>query len=70
MQDGDPIVVDVPKRRLDVDISEKEMEKRKSNWRPPDQSHITGTLLMYATSALQADQGAGWPVRWSDLDGR
>jgi len=70
LQDGDPIVVDVPNRRLDVDISEKEMEKRKSNWRPPDQSHITGTLLMYATSALQADQGAGWPVRWSDLDGR
>jgi hypothetical protein len=43
------------------------MNKRRSEWRPPDQSHITGTLLMYAMTALQADQGAGWPVRWSDV---
>lgn len=70
LQDGDPIIVDVPNRRLDVDIPDEEMEKRRSEWSPPDQSHVTGTLLMYATSALQADQGAGWPVRWCDLDRR
>jgi dihydroxy-acid dehydratase len=70
VQKGDPIRIDVPNRRLDVDISEREMARRKSTWSPPDQSKITGTLLMYATTALQADQGAGWPVRWSDLDRR
>jgi dihydroxy-acid dehydratase len=70
VQKGDPIRVDVPNRTLDVDITEKEMARRKSKWSPPDQSKITGTLLMYATTALQADEGAGWPVRWSDLDRR
>ena len=70
VQKGDPIRVDVPNRRLDVDISEEEMARRKSKWSPPDQSKITGTLLIYATTALQADEGAGWPVRWSDLDRR
>ncbi len=68
LKDGDPISVDVPNRRLDVDISDEELNKRRSEWRPPDQSHITGTLLLYAMTALQADQGAGWPVRWSDVD--
>lgn len=68
IKDGDSIRVDVPNRRLDVDISEDEMDRRKSEWKPPEQSHITGTLLMYAMSALQADQGAGWPVRWADVN--
>ena len=70
LKDGDPIKVDVPNRRLDVDISEDEMNKRKSAWTPPVQAHVTGTLLMYAMTALQADQGAGWPVRWEDVDKR
>jgi len=70
VQNGDPIRIHVPNRRLDVDISEEEMARRKARWNPPDQSKIVGTLLMYATTALQADQGAGWPVRWGDLDKR
>jgi dihydroxy-acid dehydratase len=68
LQDGDPIRVDVPNRRLNVEMSEKEMKKRKSKWTPPDQSHIRGALLMYATTALQADQGTGWPGRWTNID--
>jgi dihydroxy-acid dehydratase len=68
VREGDKINIDVPNRKLDVDISEKEMVRRKSEWTPPDQSHVKGVLLMYAMTALQADQGAGWPVRWSDKD--
>ena len=67
VQNGDSIRVDVPNRKLDVNISEEEMAKRKSQWAPRNQSYITGILLLYAKTALQADQGAGWPVRWSDL---
>ena len=67
-KDGDKINIDVPNRKLDVDISEEEMVRRRSEWTPPDQSHVKGVLLMYAMTALQADQGAGWPVRWSDKD--
>ena len=69
VRDGDKIHIDVPNRTLDVDISEEEMARRRAGWTPPDQSHVRGTLLMYAMTALQADQGAGWPVRWSDRDG-
>jgi dihydroxy-acid dehydratase len=68
VKEGDKIRVDVPNRRLELQISDEEMKKRKAVWKPIDQSKITGTPLIYATQALQADQGAGWPVRWSDLD--
>ncbi len=67
VKEGDKIRVDVPNRRLDLQISDEEMKSRKSAWKPLDQSNVTGTLLIYATTALQADEGAGWPVRWSDL---
>jgi dihydroxy-acid dehydratase len=68
VHEGDTISVDVPKRRLDLMVSESELAARKSKWSPKDQTHVTGTLLLYAKTALQADEGAGWPVRWSDLD--
>ena len=35
---------------------------------PPDQSELEGVISMYAHCALQADEGAGWPARWSDFD--
>jgi dihydroxy-acid dehydratase len=69
LRDGDRIRVDIPNRRLDVEISEKEMEKRRSKWVAPDLSHVSGVTVLYARLALQADQGAGWPVRWADFDG-
>ena len=68
VRDGDTIRVDVPNRKLELLVPDEEMEKRRAEWVPPDQSDVTGSLLIYATSALQADEGAGWPVRWSDLD--
>lgn len=69
IQDGDKIHVDIPNRRLDVEISEEELAKRRVRWVPPDPSRFSGVIAMYAKTALQADQGAGWPVRWADFDG-
>jgi dihydroxyacid dehydratase/phosphogluconate dehydratase len=44
------------------------VKRRRVKWTPPDQSKVTGTLAIYAKTALQADQGAGWPARMSDFD--
>jgi dihydroxy-acid dehydratase len=68
LQDGDRIHVDIPNRRLDVDLSKKEMAARKARWTPPDPSRFTGVIALYAKTALQADLGAGWPVRSSDFE--
>jgi dihydroxy-acid dehydratase len=69
LKDGDRIVVDVPNRRLDVQLTEAELRKRRAKWSPPDLSHMTGIAAMFARTALQADEGAGWPARWTDFDG-
>lgn len=67
VKEGDPIRIDIPERRLDLMVPQEEIEKRLRAWRPPDQSHLRGTLLIYAMCALQADQGGGWPAKWQDF---
>jgi dihydroxy-acid dehydratase len=68
LKDGDRIRVDIPARRLDVELSDKEIKARKAAWKPPAQPDVTGVLTIYARLALQADQGAGWPVRAADFE--
>ena len=68
LRDGDRISVDIPKRRLDVELTDEELAARRAKWTPPSQSDVTGVLTIYAKLALQADQGAGWPVRAADFE--
>jgi dihydroxy-acid dehydratase len=68
LQDGDRIRVNIRERRLDVELSDDELARRRALWSPPDQSELEGVISMYAHCALQADEGAGWPARWSDFD--
>ena len=35
VQDGDEIAIDLPKRKLDLLVSEEELAKRKAAWRKP-----------------------------------
>jgi dihydroxy-acid dehydratase len=68
IKDGDIISIDIQRRNLSVELSEKELERRKKEWSPPSQSGISGVLALYAKFALQADKGAGWPSKFSDFD--
>jgi dihydroxy-acid dehydratase len=68
LKDGDRIHVDIPNRRLDAKLSEEEMERRRAAWVPPIPPNLPGFANLYGRLALQADQGAGWPVRWEDFD--
>jgi dihydroxy-acid dehydratase len=58
VEDGDPIVIDIPSRKLDVDISEEEVRKRLRRWTPPPLKVDRGILGIYAKTALQAHMGA------------
>ncbi len=68
LQDDDRIKVDIPARQLNVELTEEELQARRKKWTPPVQAGVTGVLLIYSSLALQADQGAGWPVRSTDLN--
>jgi dihydroxy-acid dehydratase len=54
---GDIIEVDIPNRRLDVNISESEMKKRKEDWVEPKPRFERGYGYMYSKHVEQADKG-------------
>ena len=58
VEEGDPVMIDIPSRKLDLDISEKEIKTRLEVWSPPPAKVKRGILSVYAKTALQAHQGA------------
>jgi len=57
VRDGDEIRVDVQNRRLDLLISDDELQERLSQWSPPASPHVRGYPRLYIDHVLQADQG-------------
>ena len=58
VREGDTVTIDVEKRRLDVGITDAELERRLKEWRPPPAKHTTGALAKYAKLVGSAAQGA------------
>jgi dihydroxy-acid dehydratase len=58
LRDGDIVVFDVPNRRLDVELSETELQNRLQGWSPPPQRYSTGVMAKYARLVGSAAEGA------------
>ncbi len=58
LRDGDSIVIDIPERRLDVDLSESEIGARLRTWSRPSPRYTTGALAKYAKLVASASRGA------------
>ena len=58
IQDGDTISIDIPNRRLDLEISEAEFAKRRAAWKQPEAKIKTGYLSRYARLTTSASTGA------------
>jgi dihydroxy-acid dehydratase len=58
VKDGDIIEISLSKRSLHLEVSERELKRRKELWRPPKMKREKGVLGLYATNAEQAYQGA------------
>jgi dihydroxy-acid dehydratase len=54
---GDVIELDVPARRLHLDVSDAELARRKAAWVPPEQPR-RGYYKLYVEHVQQADKGA------------
>jgi dihydroxy-acid dehydratase len=57
VRDGDPIVLDVAERRLDLDLRERELDRRLGEWTPPEPHYRRGYGALYLAHVLQADEG-------------
>jgi dihydroxy-acid dehydratase len=65
IQTGDTIKIDIPRRRIDVDLSDEELAQRRASqdeegWRPvePRPRKVSAALQAYALMATSADRGA------------
>jgi len=57
VRDGDIISLDVPARRLSLDVPDDELERRRQQWTPPRTAYPRGYGLLHARHVLQADEG-------------
>src|SRR5690606_36172241 len=58
VQDGDYIELDVPNRRLHLDISDEELARRRATWQPRPPAMERGYVHLYLSHVQQADTGA------------
>lgn len=57
VKDGDEVVIDAETKKLDVKISNAEMEKRRKAWVRPALKYEKGTLKKYASLVTDASHG-------------
>jgi dihydroxy-acid dehydratase len=58
IQDGDEIVIDIPKRKLELKLDEAEIKARMAKWRAPEIKEKEGYLARYAKYVSSASEGA------------
>jgi dihydroxy-acid dehydratase len=58
VRDGDEITIDVDARRLDVALTDAEIEERTKAYTPPPNPDATGVLAKYAALVTSASEGA------------
>jgi dihydroxy-acid dehydratase len=58
LREGDVVVIDIEKRRLDVELSDKEIQARLAEWKPPAPRYTSGVFHKYAALVSSASEGA------------
>ena len=61
VENGDIVTMDIPARRLDVDITPEELKTRLSRWIVPTAKYTSGVLAKYSKTVSSASKGA---VTW------
>ena len=58
VQDGDEILIDIPERRLELLVSEEELQKRLENFKPKQKEIPSSWLRRYSKLVTDASKGA------------
>lgn len=58
VQNGDMIELDVPARKLHLDVSDEELERRRAAWIKPIPAAARGYVSLYIKHVMGADKGA------------
>jgi dihydroxy-acid dehydratase len=58
LRDGDMIDIDIPARRVSVDLTDDQIKERTASWKRPEPKVTKGYLAHFAKYATSADKGA------------
>jgi dihydroxy-acid dehydratase len=58
LREGDMLTLDVPSRRLAVDVTDQELQARLQQWQPPVPRYTHGVMAKYARLVSSASEGA------------
>ena len=58
VEEGDIIKIDIPTMKLELDVSDEELAKRKEKWQPREPKVTTGYLARYAAMVTSGNRGA------------
>jgi dihydroxy-acid dehydratase len=58
VKDGDKIVIDINKGKIELAVSQNEIARRRKKWRPLKPHYTSGVLAKYASLVKSASQGA------------
>nr|XP_043607584.1 dihydroxy-acid dehydratase, chloroplastic [Erigeron canadensis] len=57
IENGDIITIDISKRRMDVQLTDKELDERRKTWTPPPYKATKGVLYKYIKNVQSASNG-------------
>jgi dihydroxy-acid dehydratase len=58
LRDGDMVCIDLPERKLDVELTVAELRERRAEWSAPAPRYTRGWLSRYAAMVTNAGRGA------------
>ncbi len=58
LEEGDMVVFDIDKRKLDVEVTADTLKQRLARWKSPAPHYSTGVFAKYAASVSSASEGA------------
>lgn len=58
VEDGDMVVIDIRNKEINVRLTEEDLKKRLSHWKPPEPRITSGYMSRYAKSVSSASEGA------------
>ncbi len=58
VEEGDIIQIDIPNNRLDLKVSDEELERRRAAWKPREPKVKSGYLARYASMVTSGNRGA------------
>jgi len=58
VEDGDEIEIDIPNKKISLNVDDAEIEKRKTGWKAPEPKIKTGYAYRYSQMVTSASTGA------------